>query len=877
MTFVLTILSLLLSALIGDGGKALRGEVNRVGFGGIGDAMNQGGLFTRDYLTYGVRDTAAWKALSDAHVSAIAAELKGWFDTFPKDDKTTEARTEDDLIWKVLPRLAWADWVRQQPLSVKGDGNKPDGLMFADLDAKARADKRISFEKYEEGAYVVESKKWNFPLDRAGKSKNETEAPSSQMLRYLQRLEDLTKSKLRWGILTNGRIWRLYFKGAKSVAEGFCELDLADILGIEGHSLPLTSTEDRAHWLKVFILVFRRESFLRIDGKSSFHEISLEQGKFYEESVAKDLSKVVFDDVFPDLVKAIAKHDPNAPEILNAAYLVEVKEGALILLYRLLFVLYAEDRNLLPVEDNRYDDYGLRKKVRNDIADRLDKNDGFSDTRTSYWNQAKGLFKGIAKGDKSIGLPPYNGGLFDEAETPILARVELPDDGFATIIDKLCRVNRDGKRRYINYRDLSVQQLGSIYERLLEHEVVDGEHGLEVGLNKFARKGSGSYYTPDELVRLIIERTVGPLLKERMATFTESAKKLKDKALEAFDPATAILELKICDPAMGSGHFLVDLVDYLADAVIDATLAAREVAEDYTSPLMARIASIRAQIMEQALANKWAMKEDQLVDKVIVRRMVLKRVIYGVDKNPMAVELAKVALWLHSFTVGAPLSFLDHHLRCGDSLFGETVRGVMDKLAKRGALLNNAAIQKARAASKGMEAIEQNTDADIAGVKDSASNFAVVQEATAPLAAFMSVFHAFEWLDPADKKDAQTVHEWLDGNFGDSFEIALGTTTPNGNTAERFSALLAKAHDLAKQENYHHWQIAFPGVWTDWQSNEPSGGFDAVIGNPPWDQYEFDITKWFAHRDPQIAQADRKNQELLIDNLKNSNVQLLRV
>ena len=386
MTFVLTILSLLLSALIGDGGKALREGVNRVGFGGIGDAMNQGGLFTRDYLTYGVKDTAAWKALSDAHVATITAELKGWFDAFPKDAKTSEARTEDDLIWKVLPKLDWADYVRQQALSAKGRESIPDGLMFSNADAKAKADKRISFEKYEEGACIVESKKWDLPLDRPGKSKNETEAPSSQMLRYLKRLEDLTKSKLRWGILTNGRIWRLYFKGVKSVAEDFCELDLAALLGIEGYNDLATpmSEVDRAHWLKVFILVFRRESFLRIDGKSSFHEISLEQGKFYEESVAKDLSSVVFNDVFPQLAKALAKNDPVAPVKRTAEYLVEVKEGALILLYRLLFVLYAEDRNLLPVDDPRYDDYGLRKKVRNDIADRLDRNDVFSDSRSGY-------------------------------------------------------------------------------------------------------------------------------------------------------------------------------------------------------------------------------------------------------------------------------------------------------------------------------------------------------------------------------------------------------------------------------------------------------------------------------------------------------------
>jgi hypothetical protein len=882
---------------------ASKAQVNRLASPlGRSHFMNQGGLFTRDYLIFGVKDTAAWKALTDANVSAIGADLKQWFDAFPKDPKTTEARTEQDLIWKILPRLDWPHYVTQQALSAKGRENIPDGLLFADADAKARADKRISFEKYEEGTCIVESKKWNRLLDRPGKSNDESEVPSSQMLRYLRRIEDLTSGRLRWGILTNGRLWRLYFHGAKSVAEDFCELDLAAILGIEGFAdlaTPL-SEADRAHWLKVFILVFRRESFLRGTEGSSFHEISLEQGKFYEESVAKDLSVVVFTDVFPALAKAIAKHDPIAPKILGTEYLAQVKDGALILLYRLLFVLYAEDRNLLPIDDKRYDDYGLRHKVRNEIAGRIDRNDVFSESRGAYWSQTTGLFKGIAKGDRSIGLPPYNGGLFDEAETPILARVELPDDVFAKIIDQLCRVDRGGERRYINYRDLSVQQLGSIYERLLEYEVAIVDDELAIRLNPFARKGSGSYYTPDELVRLIIERTVGPLVKERMELFAASAEKLigdkNRKQLEALDPASAILQLKVCDPAMGSGHFLVDLVDYLADAVIDATVAAREVVEDYTSPLMVRIAAIRAQIMEQATANKWAIKEDQLDDRLIVRRMVLKRVIYGVDKNPMAVELAKVALWLHTFTVGAPLSFLDHHLRCGDSLFGENVRGVMDRLAKRGALILHQPVQRARATTRGMEAIELNTDADIAGVKNSAVTFEGVQEATAPLSSFMSLLHAFQWLDPAEKEDRQAIDEWLDGNFGEPFEIAQGRLEPRGAKAEqinllgearpqqgdlmkgatgkaevaqRFAKLLAEARTLVARERYHHWQIAFPGVWSDWESNEPTGGFDAVIGNPPWDRIKFQEVEWFAARKPAIAHADTQaKRKGLVEKLK---------
>ena len=486
--------------------------------------------------------------------------------------------------------------------------------------------------------------------------------------------------------------------------------------------------------------------------------------------------------------------------------------------------------------------------------------------------------------------PAYNGGLFDAAENPLLDRVRLPDAVFAPVIDSLCRTMRDGQRRYINYRDLSVQQLGSIYEKLLEYDVVADGAVLTVRLNPFARKGSGSYYTPDELVRLIIERTVGPLVDEKIETFANASS-------PANDPATAILDLKVCDPAMGSGHFLVDLVDYLADRVILATVEARELAESdgYQSPLIARIAKIRDQIMEQAKANGWSVKDEQLDDRLIVRRMVLKRVIYGVDKNPMAVELAKVALWLHTFTVGAPLSFLDHHLRCGDSLFGESVRGAMEELQARGGLMINSAIQKARASTKGMEAIELNTDADIAGVRNSAVTFDGVMEATAPLASMMSLLHAFKWLDTKDKEDRKAITEWLDGNFGDPLEIARGRlratakpkqeglfgeakaqqqelmkgATASAEIAVRFAGLLQKARALAAEENFHHWQIAFPGVWSEWESNEPRGGFDAIIGNPPWDRIKFQEVEWFAARQPDIAHAATAAQRnAMVDALK---------
>ena len=249
----------------------------------------------------------------------------------------------------------------------------------------------------------------------------------------MRRIDDITGGSLRWGILTNGSKWRLYFSGARSVSEQFFELDIAAILDLPGHNDGLFALDeaDRRHWLKVFCLIFRREAFVPAGADPrTFHEKALEEGKFYEERVAEDLSKKVFGEVFPDLVRAIVKAAPEAD-------LQEVREAALILLYRLLFILYAEDRDLLPVKDTRYDDYGLRNKVRLDVKDRKDKNDVFSETAARYWGAMADLFIAIDQGDASIGLPPYNGGLFDQERHAILTNIRIPDAVMARVIDAL--------------------------------------------------------------------------------------------------------------------------------------------------------------------------------------------------------------------------------------------------------------------------------------------------------------------------------------------------------------------------------------------------------------------------------------------------------
>ena len=163
---------------------------------------------------------------------------------------------------------------------------------------------------------------------------------------------------------------------------------------------------------------------------------------------------------------------------------------------------------------------------------------------------------------------------------------------------------------------------------------------------------------------------------------------------------------------MGSGHFLVTAVDFLADYIADLVEYVPAVPEwldgddAYESPLVERVAAIRHDILQRAREANWVLDEAQLSDQTIIRRMVLKRCIYGVDKNPLTVELAKVSLWLHSFTVGAPLSFLDHHLRCGDSLLGLRVLEATGELNRLGGLFASSAIAGAEAATAGMQRIE---------------------------------------------------------------------------------------------------------------------------------------------------------------------------
>ena len=893
-----------------------------------------GQLFTEYFLSDGIRLTPERRDQRSAF-AAFRDGARGVFAGFGSDRTANEAETEQELIRPLLELLGWTDYLPQQ--SASGGEDIPDLLLFGSAEAKARAS-GAQGSAYLEAVAVAELKRFHRPLDTRGTGGGpRASSPHAQILRYLATADSVTDGQLRWGVLTDGGVWRLYDQKTRPRATAFYEADLEALLNA-----------DDEDGLRTFHLLFRRSAFLRTPGAdATFLETALAEGRRYEERVAQSLAGVVFERVFPRLLQALADAtDQPMPQI---------REAALIFLYRLLFVLYAEDRGLLPVNDAAYDDYGLRKRVRDDVAARKARNDTFSSAASSYYDHLSTLFHLIDRGDPSIGLPPYNGGLFAEDAAELLNQVRLPDDVIADVVYDLSHTQTDGQPGYVNYRDMSVQQLGSIYERLLEQEPVrDAEGKVRIRPNPYARRDSGSFYTPQDLVDLIVEQTLKPLVEERLAAFEARAGELRSDRrpradrraeLARLDPAEAVLDLKVLDPAMGSGHFLVSAVDFLTDYIADLIEYAPAVADwlnrddAYHSPLLDRVAAIRSDILQRAAESKWVVNEAQLTDQAIIRRLVLKRCIYGVDKNPLTVELAKVSLWLHSFTVGAPLSFLDHHLRRGDSLIGLRVADANEELRRLHVpMFVASALQGVENAAQGMRQIEQLSDADVAEVHQSESLFKAVESATADLRGFLDTLGGLRWLTAGMRVRQRAIFEsplteTLAANPTQAFPLLTqghatpvipASTTPSGVGAasqtrpssaqtsppahpvrgepvlspaegparspsegrveppptvrgepvlspaegparspshgrveppSAFTNLIREAKSIAQNESFLHWEAAFPGVWRRWQDATPEGGFDAVIGNPPWDRIKLQEVEWFATRDPELARA----------------------
>lgn len=768
-----------------------------------------------------------------------------------------EPQTEKEFVQPVLDLLGYANsYVVQAPTQIGEHTNRPDYALFPDQVTKNKAYEKLKNNDYTLCIGVADAKYWERELDLARSSERDTftnQNPSFQIATYL------TGTKQTWGIVTNGRLWRLHSARSHLPLGNYYQVDLVQLL------------DSPEEGLQYFYLFFRKAALIQVDGKSFLDRV-LDESNQYAVELETDIKERAYE-VVEVLCRGFAagfSHDQLTEQTLKTIY-----DNSLTLLYRLLFVFYAEARELLPLSANQsYRDKYSIHKLTQEIDETLAKGYQLSSKSTIYYQRLSSLFKSINEGDSDVGVPEYNGGLFDPGEYPFLEEHGIADAFLVQAIHQLARIpdKKLGREVAVDYNTLSERHLGSIYEGLLEFKpriaasdivtvkdkgsikyapadkypdkkIAYNKGELHLANDKGERKASGSYYTPEYIVNYIVQNTLDPIVKEAH----ERVKALKpevDKAIarweklkeqkKGLEPTAKYdrkiaeererllepyLSLKVLDPAMGSGHFLARATDFLAEAIA-------------TDPHV-----------EPALELA---EESELTHH---RRRVVESCIYGVDLNLLAVELAKLTLWLGTMAKSKPLSFLNHHLRVGNSLIGARVAD-LDEIpkvkGKKGKLdLSRAPVQLGLF----QEAFNKK-------LYDLLQNRALIAQLPT------------EMLEDVRKKEKwERDFEHNMRRFRTLADLRVSTYFGNGVAWDEYNALvenlqspepqwakllqkesMQKAIAVGEERRFFHWELEFPEVFYDDRGNRKRNpGFDAVIGNPPYGSKGMldEKEKWF--------------------------------
>jgi len=703
----------------------------------------------------------------------------------------------------------------------------------------------------------------------------------------------LNRSNALWGIAANARELRLLRDFHHTTLKAYVGFDLNAIF----------ATRDFQSFRALYRLAHRSRLVPREDGKCILEAL-------FEKSQAEgvQVGKVLRDQVqtaIEALAEGLLSADVRAaiadPKESRAVY-----EELLLLIYRIMFLLFAEQRRMLPAEGIYAETYSLTTLAR--IAETRSADPHHCD----LWEGLKATFLMLSKGAPAIGVFPYNGRLFDPGRTPRLVGRLCENRYLLEAVSALTQVTvsqgRTRLRQRVNYAAMGVEELGSVYESLLNYSVKRADAPIQTEAGRMVPKGGvylapltterkdlGAYYTPPELVDFVLEVSLDRLIAERL----EKAGK------EAEARERALLDLRICDPACGSGAFLVGAVDRIALA-------------------LAGVRSGGGQPTERTVQ--------------LARRDVLRHCIYGVDKNPLAVELAKLALWLESHAEGMPLTFLDHRLVVGDSLTGpfwdklimrpsnpeEPVEGVFHQG------LTLALQNRLAEALSCVRHLEATVGISMAEVEEKERIKAELDRALRPFRIIAAAWSGGVMLGP-EKCDDLAYGELLasvaktgeipatlpspvgrgDGGEGTSASArgaggegglpamiarGLGVDLPlplgvgrgegaqrEGSSAKYASQTSPHPNPLSKGEGTIDrdqlyallesarcvpalpYDLAFPEVF--YPTGVPHGrtGFDAVLGNPPWEAIQFKSKEFFAAFDFEILSAPTKRERTAIE------------
>lgn len=773
-------------------------------------------LFSEEYLTDRLPRRDDWQAM---------APQRELFDrvreVFARAGSLLDSANEEQIRGEVINKIFEVINPHYLPGQKLSTGATPDYIFFADGSAKQRKEVRAAIA-------VGEAKEPGKDFDRVSGERS----PVRQVYDYM------TDSQTRWGILTDGSRWRLLSRDAP--ADRFVEVDLRDT----------AARSDVGGWL-YFYNLFRREAFVPTAGRCFLDRVE-EESLEYSQAVGEELKDRVYS-ALRELASGFAAWpdnglDPSLPETR-----ARIRGGCFILLYRLLFVFFAEAGDLLPRNADGYRQMSLGM-IRDKVTGASRDGSQFSAESRQLWIQLQDLFRLIDQGSPQLGISPYNGGLFSRRSASLpyadfLQKHEIADRHLARAIDLLGSApSLDDRTEFVrvDYAGLEIRHLGSIYEGLLEYELayatedlvsVKGKSGeiwiparnykgkLPIGrlppdrkvkmgdiyleTERHERKSTGSYYTPDFVVRYLVSRTLEPIIEERR----DAAKRDHRKQSEA------VLTVRVCDPAMGSGHFLVEAVQFLASALLDS------IEEDQKSGLLP----------PDSYGFDWAKRE------------VVRHCIYGVDLNELAVELAKVSLWLVTIAKDRPLSFLDHRLKVGNSLVGT---GIVDIAWLPEERPKNAAgtaeaplglVQKIRNRLRDLEsAVEETVD----DVKRKELKFEQLRTSDEYRRIKISGdIHTGLYFS---KTDFDTIRD----SYMDLVNEAYYGNSEKWQEKTRVSWGRVPLEEAAKRR-FFHWELEFPEVLLDGEE----AGFDAILGNPPYVRAETadKAQRQFAQRSPRFS------------------------
>jgi len=748
------------------------------------------GLFSNHYLNVTLPHRADWQALAAAARPVLDAVRRIYAAYTPSDN---EAQIEKDLIRPVLAALGHTFEV-QAPLATSDGTKRPDYIFYRDDAALIGNKSKVLTDDLLRGKAVAigDAKAWDRPLDKTDKGGGKAgdtlsnKNPSYQIAFYVQ------QSGVAWGILTNGRLWRLYHGDSAHRLDRYYEVDLPALL-----------EHGDVDAFLYFYGFFRRDAF---DAGPLGVDTLLQASVTYAREIGDTLKRQVYD-ALRHLAQGFLDYKQNNltpdTDTLKAIY-----DGSLIVLYRLLFILYAEARGLLPVrESEQYRDSYSLQAVKESVARDLDAGKLLLPTSARLWPALTDLFGIIDAGSPPLKVATFNGGLFDPARHPFLARHTVGDAHLQRAIDKLARV----KGQFVDYRDLAEQHLGTIYEGLLEYQLRPdaSEDGWTVALlnDKGERHATGSYYTPDYIVKYMVDATLGPVLRAAVEGARSDAEKV-----------ARVLAVDVLDPAMGSGHFLVEATAYIARFLVELGVQESEGGDD--------------------------------ADVAYWRCRVAQSCIYGVDLNPLAVDLAKLSLWLNTVAKDRPLSFLDHHLRAGNALVGSRIADLRrgstgattpkkaNKRAERAVTAGQLTLfsddlfrQRMSTAVDSMFLIEDSPARTITDVKAQEQAYGSLRrELIGKYGALANLALAAEF--------GITVAPLLWPSLTD-FASGRSVIVP-ARVHAQFERIMDEARRIARAHGLFHWELEFPEVFFD-RHGEAKGdraGFDAVIGNPPYVRQE---------------------------------------